>query len=127
MKFVLSGILMFVFVYVGCEQQQSVTAPDLTSSGRQFVEMLAGGDYAKVFETFDAAMKDAMPVGQIDAAWQSLVAKVGAFQEIAGVRQAKEQNFDVVYVTCSFEQAQVDVKVVYDSKKEVSGLWFAPR
>jgi len=83
MKFVLSGILMFVFVYVGCEQQQSVTAPDLTSSGRQFVEMLAGGDYAKVFETFDAAMKDAMPVGQIDAAWQSLVAKVGAFQEIA--------------------------------------------
>ncbi len=118
---------MFAVVFVGCEQQQSVTAPDFTASGRQFVEMLARGEYASVFATFDAAMKDAMPVPQIELTWQSLLAKVGPFTEIVGVRQTKEQGYDVVYVTCSFERDQVDVKVVYNIKKEVSGLWFAPR
>jgi hypothetical protein len=43
------------------------------------------------------------------------------------VRQVKEQGYNVVYVTCTFEKSQLDIKVVYNDKQEVSGLWFLPK
>jgi hypothetical protein len=72
-------------------------------------------------------MKDAMPVEQVEGAWQSLQSQVGVFVDIVGVRQVKEQGYNVVYVTCTFEKSQLDIKVVYNDKQEVSGLWFLPK
>ena len=94
---------------------------------KAFVEMLARGDYADAFAQFDAPMKDAMPVDQIRTAWESLLAEVGGFQKIVAVRQAKEQGYDVVYATCAFAKSQLDVKVVFNEQKQVSGLWFLPK
>ena len=89
--------------------------------------MLVRGDYADAFAQFDTPMKDAMPVDQIKAAWESLLAQAGEFQKVTGVRQAKEQGYDVVYVTCAFEKSELNVKVVYNDEKEISGLWFLPK
>jgi hypothetical protein len=46
---------------------------------------------------------------------------------MAGVSQKKEQGYDVVLVTCAFEKAELDVKVVYNNEQQVSGLWFVPK
>lgn len=127
MKFSVSLMLVLCFIFVACEQGEVPCATDLTVPARAFVGMLAKGDYAHVYDKFDAAMKDAMPVEQIEGAWQSLESQVGEFENIAGVRQVKEQGYDVVYVTCAFEKGQLDVKVVYNDKMEVSGLWFLPK
>ena len=126
-KYAVGLIVLFCLMLLACDQGQVAGAPDLTAPAKDFVEMLARGDYDGTFEQFDATMRGAMPVEQIEAAWGSLLAKTGGFNKIAGVRQAKEQGFDVVYVTCGFEKAQLDVKVVYNDKKEVSGLWFLPK
>jgi len=127
MKFLACLIVMFCVLFIACDQGQVAGAPDFTTPGKGFVEMLAKGDYAGAFAKFDATMKDAMPVDQIRAAWESLLAQAGEFQKVIGVRQAKEQGYDVVYVTCDFEKSQLDVKVVYNNKKEVAGLWFLPK
>ena len=127
MKWIMALIVMFTVSFIACDQEQVAGVPDFTGSAKGFVESLVKGDYAKAFAEFDGTMKDAMPVEQIEAAWQSLLAKVGDFKKITGVRQAKEQGYDVVYVTCEFEKSQLDVKVVYNDKKEVSGLWFTPK
>ncbi len=118
---------IFCFLFIACDQGQVAGAPDLTAPAKEFVGMLAQEDYAGAFAQFDATMRDAMPVEQVEAAWGSLLAKTGEFNKITGLRQAKEQGFDVVYVTCGFEKTQLDVKVVYNTKKEVSGLWFLPK
>lgn len=127
MRFILSLMLMLAVVFVACEQAEVPRATDLTVPAREFVGMLSAGDYANVYAKFDAAMKDAMPVDQVEKAWQSLLSQVGKFVNIVGVRQVKEQGYDVVYVTCAFEKSQLDVKVVYNDKMEVSGLWFLPK
>ena len=127
MRFVMALIVMFSISFIACDQGQVAGIPDFTGPAKGFVEMLAKGDYANVFATFDAAMKDAMPEDAVSAAWESLLAQVGDFKRISGVRQVKEQGYDVVYVTCGFEKSQLDVKVVFNDKKEVSGLWFEPK
>jgi hypothetical protein len=127
MRLVMALIVMFSISFIACDQGQVADVPDFTVPAKGFVEMLAKGDYANAFAKFDTAMKDAMPADGIEAAWQSLLAQAGGFEKIVGVRQTKEQKYDVVYVTCAFERSQLDVKVVYNDNKEISGLWFLPK
>ncbi len=112
---------------VSCEQKEEVPkAVDLISLAKEFVEMLAIEDYSNVVKKFDDTMKSAMPQDKVQDAWQSLIAQVGPFKKQVGVRQTKEQGYDVVFVTCEFEKATLDIQVVFDSAKQVSGLWFRP-
>ena len=127
MKCLVTLMVMLGILFIACDQEQSVSAPDLTGPAKDFVGMLAKADYADAFATFDETMKGAMPVDTLEQAWQSLLGKTGAFEKIVGVGQRKEQGYDVVLVTCQFENTQLDVKVVYNDKKEVSGLWFQPK
>lgn len=120
-------MLMLGTLFVACDREQTISAPELTGPAKDFVGMLAKGDYASAVVKFDETMKGAMPVETLEQAWQSLLGKTGPFEKIVGVSQRKEQGYDVVLVTCDFENTQLDVKVVYNDKKEISGLWFQPK
>ena len=126
MKLSIALIVLLAAFFVSCDQGQVATAPDFTGSGKEFVEMLVKGDYAAAVTKFDETMKGVMPEVKLAQAWLSLLQQVGPFDKIDSVSQKKEQGYDVVYVTCVFERASVNVKVVYNMNKEVSGLWFVP-
>ena len=91
-----------------------------------FVDLLVQGNYSEAVKKFDATMKEAMPADKLEEAWNSLITQVGSFKKQTGVRQAKEQWDDVGLVTCEFEKATLDIKVVYNSYQQISGLWFVP-
>jgi hypothetical protein len=124
--FLLVGLCV-VMSLVSCEQKEEVPkAADVTPMAKDFVEMLIQGDYTAAVTKFDATMKEAMPADKLQEAWNSLITQVGPFKQQTGVRQAKEQGYDVVFVMCEFEKAALDIKVVYNSYKQISGLWFVP-
>ncbi len=123
-------LLVLAFIMgslVSCgEKEEGPKAADLTLKAKGFVELLTKEDYSSAVERFDSKMKDGMPQEKLQQAWNSLLAQVGPFKKQLGVRQAREQGYDVVFVTCEFEKATLDVKVVYNNYKQVSGLWFVP-
>ena len=43
------------------------------------------------------------------------------------MRTGKIQGYDLVYVLSKFEKAELECKVVFDGKKQVSGLFFVPK
>lgn len=98
----------------------------LVDDARAFVELLVKEDYDGAVARFDATMRQAMPAPALKAAWQGLLAKTGAFREQTGVRTQGAGAFRIVLVTCAFERTPLDVKVVYDGKGQVTGLWFVP-
>jgi hypothetical protein len=111
---------------VGCGGGGQATAPSgLGDKGAEFVTLLADGRYDEAVTWLDPAMAAAMPAAKLEEAWKSLSSK-GPYQGQAGTRTAKEQGFDVVFVTCNFAQGAVDVKVVFDPQGKVGGLWFVP-
>lgn len=115
-------------IAVTCEsvRAQNSADSDLKAQARQFVEQLDAGEYAQAVKGFDTTMAGAMPPDTLQAAWQSLPPKVGPLREIVGVRLEKRGRFDIALVTCQFEKAQLDAKLVYDTEGKVSGLWFTP-
>jgi hypothetical protein len=38
----------------------------------------------------------------------------------------EKPGYKIVFVTCQFERAMLDTKVVFDSKRQVAGLFFVP-
>jgi dienelactone hydrolase len=71
-------------------------------------------------------MKAAMPASALGSFWESLIAENGPLQTIGGLRQDRLQDYMIVFVTCRFAKASLDLKVVFDHDNRISGLWVVP-
>jgi dienelactone hydrolase len=98
--------------------------PELTVKATALVDALAKEDYAAAGKDFDEVMRKAMPADKCKETWQAVVKQVGAFQKRTGTRAEKTGKYDVVFVTCKFEKLALDVKVVFNADKQVTGLFF---
>jgi dienelactone hydrolase len=99
---------------------------EVTSAGKQFIELLAKEDFAGAIARFDTTMKTALPEPKLRETWQTLQAQAGRFQKQLGARATKLAGYDVVLVTCQFERMALDTKVVFDAEGLVAGLFFVP-
>lgn len=99
---------------------------DLEAQACRLVDLLAKGDYETAVKDFDPTMTLALPPAKLEEAWKSLQNAVGAFQKRQETHLARIQQYNVVFVTCKFDKALVDVKVVFDSDRKIAGLFFVP-
>ena len=100
--------------------------PSATQLAEGMVDSMAKGDFAAATKDFDANMKAAMSAEKLGQTWSQVTALAGAFKSRTGSREAQEAGFQIVYVTCQFENASWDIKVVFDRDGKVGGLWMAP-
>jgi dienelactone hydrolase len=94
--------------------------------GARFVELMAAGDFAAADARFDARMKSALPEEKLRDVWQTLQKQAGPFKARLQTRVEKQRGYDVVFVTCQFERATLDAKVVFDAAGQIAGLFFVP-
>ena len=105
------------------------TAPEETgieALARDFIKLLVEGDFSKATENFDKTMKKELPAEKLQQVWNSIIAQVGPFVEQLAVRKEKILQYKAVFVTCKFEKGVLDAKVVYNTEKQISGLFFVP-
>jgi regulator of replication initiation timing len=110
------------------EQIQKAISEDaqLETMAQNLVNLLDDAQFEKATENFDATMKKALPPDQLKQIWDSLVAGVGPYQEQIGTRTEKVLQYQAVFVTCRFKNTALDIKVVFDSQKQITGLFFVP-
>jgi len=106
------------------KQKQISKGGTLETMAKSFVDLLVKENYEKAVENFDGTMKKVMPAEKLEEVWNSIIAQTGPFVEQLGVREEKILQYDVVFVTCKFEKATLDAKVVFDRKKQITGLFF---
>ena len=94
--------------------------------GVQFVTLLDKGDFAAAEAMFDATMKAALPEDKLRATWQGVLQQVGPFQKQLRTRVTDQAGYKIVLVTCQFEKAALDARVVVDTQGRIAGLFFAP-
>ncbi|MGH9763920.1 MAG: alpha/beta fold hydrolase, partial [Blastocatellia bacterium] len=99
---------------------------DLTIPGKAFINQLASGDFDGAVKTFDGTMRPASPPEKLREMWAALAARLGPFKQQTAARQERQGAYQFVFVTCQFEKDFIDVKLVYNSEKQISGMWFVP-
>lgn len=142
-KDVLLGLLLMIWVAACAKQPASPQPTDtlqpeptaqvedlapagLVESAQEFVNRLVQEDFASAEQYFDDTMKAALPAGKLQETWQGIVAQVGAFREQIDTRTESEGEYTSVFVTCQFEQAALDARVVFDRSGQIAGLFFVP-
>lgn len=112
------------------EPATEIVAPaadaSLSAKGTEVVDHLVAGEYAVVTAQFDSTMAAAMPESLLATTMTQLQQQVGAFQRHTTVQETTEGGFDAVLVTCVFEKASLNAKVVYNAEGQISGLFFLP-
>ena len=99
---------------------------NLVLAARGFVDLLVKKDFGAAVAPFDDTMKTAMPEAKLQETWNAVLAQVGAFKQAVKTSTEKRGRYTIVFVTCEFQQATLDIKVVFDQSKRIAGLFFAP-
>jgi dienelactone hydrolase len=118
--------LFISFLPVSAHTQQDSDMNELIAHAQKFVELLATGEFFKAVENFDDVMTKAMPEEKLKQVWQTVLKQAGQFKKQAGVRTEILPKYESVYITCQFEKGPLDVKVVFNREKKITGLWFVP-
>jgi len=123
-KFVLF-ISLFIILIGICYGQQAgdKSCEDLA---KEFVDLLVKEDFKTAENFFDSTVKGLLPEEKLKETWKSILPETGSFKKQTGIRKEKKSEYDIIYVTCEFEKTSVDIQVVFNIKKEISGLWFLP-
>lgn len=130
----LTAIIIIVsLVSASCSAKTQTPAPqdgagfeELIPAAVTFVDLLSQGQFASATDTFDSTMRGALPEARLQDIWTQLQAQSGAFQKQLGTRTDSQQGYRIVYVTCQFEKASIDVQVVFNTQAQISGLFFKP-
>jgi len=121
-----SRLLLLVAAIVIISSSFRAYSASIDALGDEFVDLLAKGDFAQAAARYDAAMRAALPEPKLREAWQSIEKQIGRFQKRLKTRALKTAGYDVALVTCELERANLDVKVVFNSQGQVTGLFFLP-
>lgn len=92
----------------------------------EIVELLAKNKFTKITEAFDETMKANLPAEKLGEVWKATIEQAGAFKKQIGSRKEKALEYDVIFVTCEFEKGNLDVKLVYNDKKQIAGMFIVP-
>jgi dienelactone hydrolase len=100
--------------------------PELISMAIELVQALKNGQYDETAKHFDATMTKLATPEKMKEVWETVTKQVGPFKKQVGVWTESLPKYDIVYITCAFEKATLDIKVVFDKNKRISGQFFVP-
>lgn len=98
----------------------------LETKAREMVNSLAQEHYQQASQYFDSQMLSALPLEKFKETWSAINTQMGAYETIQEITQNQQGEYQVVYVTTQFEKGLVDIKIVFNSTGQVSGLFFVP-
>jgi dienelactone hydrolase len=123
----LVSIVLFVALSGRPVQGPAQTDDALTVKARALLAALEKGDFGLAARDFDATMLKVFGPDKIEAMWaRQLPAQVGAFKQQGPARREQLQGYEIVLVTCAFEKATLDARVVFDKSGKIAGLGFVP-
>jgi dienelactone hydrolase len=111
----------------------SLTAPQLlfpqdewTQRAVQFVDFLKQERWSEAQAMLSRQMADAFSGNKLATTWKSLQSQAGQFVAIQAAQRQEQQGFHIVDLAARFTNTDLRIRVVFDAKKKVSGLWFLP-
>jgi dienelactone hydrolase len=123
------GAIVGVFLMAGALEAQPTTGdklPEQTRRAKEFLKAVLEKDFAAASKEFDATMQKAMPKDKLESTWKGLIEKVGAFKKQGATRTEHTSKYDFVFISCEFEKAPLELRLVFDGDKKIAGLGFTP-
>lgn len=119
-------LILLATIYLQSQQLNTPLWEKLITMSKEFVMALENGRYDDSVKHFDKTMTKLAPPEKMKEVWEAVTKQVGPFKEQKGVWTESLPKYDIVYVTCEFEKATLDIKLVFNKNKQISGQFFVP-
>ncbi|MGV8143796.1 MAG: DUF3887 domain-containing protein, partial [Methanothermobacter sp.] len=98
----------------------------LKELAQNFVGLLLKAEFTSATSKFDDQMKAALTESKLQESWQNLISDAGSLLQLDIESIAEMENYRIVIVRCKFQRNIIDVRVVFNEEKQISGLNFTP-
>lgn len=119
-------IILIAAPFLHPRQLNTPPFDELIPLAKKFVSALDNGEYKSAVKHFDETMAKAAPPEKMKEVWEMVTRQVGPLKTQKGFWTESRPDFDIVYVTCEFEKATLDIKVVFNKDKKIAGQFFVP-
>jgi len=120
MKKSMAAAIVVFFVIAG------LSAQDLPDQAKALATDLFARQLEKVTPRFNDRMAAGLPPDKLAALIDDLLAKTGPLRAIQGTHAEEVPGYRVIFVTCQFEKASLDLRLVFDPEGRVAGMFFVP-
>ena len=95
-------------------------------TARTFLDHLAKEEFADAHSYFDPSVNTQLTEEQLGVIWKKLNAQVGKYQRVMGIRTEAKKEFELVFLSCSFENALLDMQLNFNPQGNIIGIYFIP-
>jgi dienelactone hydrolase len=122
------GLGFLVLALSGLLAQGPAPAEDaFTVKARAFLAAMEKGDFTLAARDLDETMLKVSGPDKLEPMWtKQLPVQLGAFKKQMASRRERLQGYEIVLITCEFEKATLDARVVFDKTGKIAGLGFVP-
>jgi len=106
--------------------QSAPSADPTAAKGHEVLDEMVAGQFGKIEEQYDSAMKAAMPPGKLRDFWKQLLAQAGRFRGVTSERSRTQQPYQVATLVCAFQRATFDAEFAFDADGTIGGIHFLP-
>ena len=109
---------------ISIDQVSDLSPASMEESAKAVANLLRQKNFDQVVERFNDDFKTDMGPFTLDMSWSHVVSHLGEFKSVK--LATKDPEFDVVDVSCQFENGDATVRVSFDPYGKISGLWLLP-
>ncbi len=124
------SFLFFIIVIVCLLLPERLAAqlPDLrVLEAEHFLELLVQGRYDEAASRFDSVVAARLPAVMLQQVWESLQQQVGRFEKYEHFTVTRSDPYFSVRLTLRFAKGVLlDLKLVYDDRDRITGIFFLP-
>ena len=123
--------LFLTLLFVACsfllaQKKEPQAEKDLIAMAKELVHLLEKREFSKAVINFDSTMTKLSPPEKLKEVWELITKQAGQMKRQVGVRTESIPMYDIIYVTCEFEKATLDIKIVFNKEKQIAGQFFVP-
>lgn len=124
-------LFLFLSMITGCGQSAAPDtdtgdAKDNIATAEAFLNHILAKEFDAAREEFDETMSAQVDAKKLEELWTALINQVGAFKEHTDSREEKNDEYQMVYLTCNFEKQSLDIRVVFDDDGNIAGFQYVP-
>ena len=123
-------LIILTLALISCSSDPEPVDPplegEITDLASEFIDNLVKEDYSAAAAFFDAQMKKAMSEKKLKQTWEGLLKQMGAYVGEVDKRVEQSGEYEAVNVISEYTSDPLNIRVVFNSDKRVSGLWFQP-
>ena len=105
---------------------QPENSSNIEVRARETLDLLVVENYTAVFARFNTTMKEAVPLTQVGAVWNSVLTNSGAFRAVRSKTTAGSGEVETWTFVCDFESGSWTVDISFNGAAEIVGLLIRP-